>query len=121
MHLPNQMEVREAAIESRTVPLSIILLLIACLLAIIGGLVYWYSLVMAIPIPDPATATRPTAAENNEPESTTAEARTNATNVVSTSDELDALSADLDSTREIENLTPEITAIENELDAALNQ
>jgi hypothetical protein len=61
---------------------------------------------------------RPTAEENNEPESTTAEARTDLMGVVSTSDELDAIEADAKSTN-LEDLTSEITPIETELDAAL--
>ena len=61
---------------------------------------------------------RPTAEMNNEPESTTAEARTGATDVVSTSDELDALQADIESTS-FDDIDDGFTAIENEINGAL--
>ena len=97
--------------------LPIIILLTLILVAILGGFYYWYTLVMkevaAIPV-----ATRPTAEQNNEPESTTAEARTQTTDVVSTSDELTSIRADIDSTH-LEDLDSEIPAIESELNAAL--
>jgi hypothetical protein len=62
---------------------------------------------------------RPTAEQNNEPESSTAEARTEIMNVVSTSDELSTIEADAKSTN-LEDLNSEISPIETELDAALN-
>ena len=100
------------------ISLPIIILLSLILVAILGGFYYWYTLVVqeATTI---NTATRPTADENNEPESTTAEARTETMDVVSTSDELSAIRADLDSTH-LEDLDLEIPAIESELNAALD-
>ena len=63
--------------------------------------------------------TRPTNEQNDEPESTTAEARTGLLDVVSTSDELSAISADISSTN-LDDLENEVPAIEAELSAALS-
>lgn len=107
----------ETASTTSIISLPIIILLVLILVAILGGFYYWYTLVMkeaaAVPV-----ATRPTAEQNNEPESTTAEARTATTDVVSTSDELTSIRADVDSTH-LEDLDNEIPAIESELNAAL--
>ena len=94
----------------------ILILLFAILLALLGGIYYWYTILMSEPIAVPAT--RPTAEMNNEPESTTAEARTSATDVVSTSDELDAIQADIESVR-FDDIDDGFTAVENELGGAL--
>ncbi len=94
----------------------IIILLFLILVSILAGLLYWYLLVTN-PSILPGTI-RPTAAENNEPESTTAEARTEVMDVVSTSDELSAIKADLESTH-LDDLSTEILPIKAELDAAL--
>lgn len=95
----------------------IIILLFAILLALLGGIYYWYTILMAEPLVTP-TPTRPTTEMNNEPESTTAEARTAATDVVSTSDELDAIRADVESTT-MEPLETDFAAVESELGGAL--
>ncbi len=100
------------------VNIPIVILLGLILFAILGGLYYWYYTVMSIEIVEPTT-TRPTAEENNEPESTTAEARTSTMNIVSTSDEIDAIEADVQSTN-LNDLDSEINAIEAEMEAALN-
>jgi cytoskeletal protein RodZ len=94
----------------------ILILLVAILLALLGGIYYWYTIVMSTPIT--ATPTRPTADMNSEPESTTAEARTAATDVVSTSDDLDAIGADIESTK-LEDIDEGFAAIESELGGAL--
>jgi cell division protein FtsX len=94
----------------------ILILLVAILLALLGGIYYWYTIVMSTPIT--ATPSRPSAAMNNEPESTTAEARAGATDVVSTSDDLDAIGADIESTK-LEDIDEGFTAIESELGGAL--
>ncbi len=103
--------------SSRTLNIPILVLLFLILVAILGGLYYWYKIVTA-PIPTPADTTRPTAEQNNEPESTTAEARTETQGVVSTSDELGAIRADLDSTN-LSDLDTEVSPIKAEMDAAL--
>jgi flagellar basal body-associated protein FliL len=107
----------ETTASTSIISLPIIILLVLILAAILGGFYYWYTLVMkeaaAVPV-----ATRPTVEQNNEPESTTAEARTATTDVVSTSDELSSIRADVDSTH-LEDLDNEIPAIESELNGAL--
>jgi cytoskeletal protein RodZ len=95
---------------------QILLLLLAILVALLGGIYYWYTILMSTPVLE--TSTRPSVEENNEPESQTAEARTSATDVVSTSDELDAIAADLQST-EFTTFNETLTAVETELQAAL--
>ncbi len=97
----------------------IVVLLGVILLAILGGLYYWYYTVMSIEIIEPTVLSRPTVEENNEPESTTAEARTSTMNIVSTSDEIDAIEADIQSTN-LNDLDSELNAIDAELEAALS-
>lgn len=94
----------------------ILILLFAILAALLGGIYYWYTILMSEPLT--ATPTRPTAEMNNEPESTTAEARTSATDVVSTSDELDAIQADIESTR-FDDIDDGFAAIETEIGGAI--
>lgn len=106
----------EAPKGESVLSLPIIILLFLILVAILAGLFYWYLLV-AKPEAIPG-ALRPTAAENNEPESTTAEARTEVMDIVSTSDELSAIKADLETTH-LGDLQAEMTPIKAELDAAL--
>lgn len=100
-----------------TLNIPILALLFLILVAILGGLYYWYTIVTT-PIAEPIDTTRPTAEQNNEPESTTAEARTQTQGVVSTSDELGAIKADLDSTN-LTDLDTEVAPIKAEMDAAL--
>lgn len=117
MKIPATMKVAAAApTNASLVSGPILILLFAILLALLGGIYYWYTILMSEPIIAPAT--RPTAEMNNEPESTTAEARTGATDVVSTSDELDAIQADIESTR-FDDIDDGFTAVENELGGAL--
>jgi flagellar basal body-associated protein FliL len=119
MHMPTrQINQTDSIPESpRLLTAPIIILLFLILVAILGGFYYWYTIVMSEQVVPQAT-TRPTTEQNNEPESTTAEARTSLMDVVSTSDELDAISADAQSTN-LEDLVNETTAIEAELDAAM--
>jgi hypothetical protein len=119
MHMPST-KVSQPVIDDATPRLltaPIIVLLFFILVAILGGFYYWYTIVMSEQVV-PETGTRPTAEQNNEPESTTAEARTGLMDVVSTSDELDAIAADAQSTN-LDDLTTEVTAIEADLDAAI--
>ena len=97
----------------------IIAILIVLLIAILAGLYVWYSTLIEQPISFEEVNTRPTAAENNEPESTNAEAQAESMNVVSTSDELSAIEADLEST-DLESLDTEMEAIDAELEAAMS-
>lgn len=106
-----------AADEPRLVSGPILLLLAAALIAILGGLYYWFStLTPTTPMPAPAVE-RPSAEENNEPESTTAEAQVETMSATSPSDEIEAIEADIEATN-LDSLDAEMTAIEAELDAA---
>lgn len=73
----------------------------------------WYLWFRTIPDP-PAPPLRPTPAMNNEPESTTAEAQADALLVLSTSNELTTIVADIAGT-DTSALETEFTAIEAEL------
>ena len=106
-----------APVRQSVLSLPIIIILFLLLSAILSGFYYWYTIVMKEASLIPVT-TRPTNEQNNEPESTTAEARTGVLDVVSTSDELSAISADVMSTN-LDDLENEVPAIETELNAAL--
>jgi zona occludens toxin (predicted ATPase) len=117
MKVPATMQaVAETNPNTSLVSGPILILLFAILAALLGGIYYWYTILMSEPLT--AIPTRPTAEMNNEPESTTAEARTDATDVVSTSDELDALQADIESTR-FDDIDDGFAAIETEIGGAL--
>lgn len=94
----------------------IIVLLAVLLLVVFGAMYYWFTLLNVAPAESP-TITRPTAEQNNEPESTTAEAQTESYGVVSSSDELSAIEADLESTN-MDSLDAELQAIDAELEAS---
>ena len=120
MHVPIS-QVTQASVTAdapRLLSAPIIVLLFLILVAILAGFYYWYTIVMSEQVVT-EVGTRPTAEQNNEPESTTAEARTGLMDVVSTSDELEAIAADAQSTN-LEDLTSEITPIETDLEAAIN-
>lgn len=92
----------------------IIMILAAALIFLLVGLFLWYK-ASQLPVPTPAPLPiRPTAAMNNEPESTTAEAQTESFGAMSTSDEIEAIEADLESTN-LESLETELLQIETEL------
>lgn len=112
LKIPEQIETPAPARSPLTV--VIIVLLVAILLALLVGLYIWSTTLTA---PAPIETERPTAEENNEPESTTVEATVDTLQAVSTSNEIDAIEADLDATF-ITDLDTEFTAIEAELDAA---
>ena len=97
----------------------ILVLLVILLLAILGGMYRWFVL-LDNDIPAIPAGLRPSAEENNEPESTSAEARAEAMGVVSNSNEIPAIEADIDST-ELDTLESDLNAIEAELDAALEE
>lgn len=88
--------------------------LIIVLALVLGGLYVWSRMMIdpATPIPTPE---RPSAAQNNEPESTTAEARAETLDVVSTSDELDVIEADLEATK-LDDFESDLNAIDAELE-----
>jgi zona occludens toxin (predicted ATPase) len=96
----------------------IIVVLVLVMVTIFAGLGYWYYLVVTAPIIDGPAPMRPTLEQNQEPETTTATARTESLDVVSTSDEIDAIEADVLSTN-LEDLDAELSAIDNEFETAL--
>lgn len=93
-------------------PIIIILFIILGL--ILGGLYYWYS-VSTKPVVTDLNPTRPTIETNKEPETPTATAQVDSLTVMSTSDELNAIEADLLST-DLDSLETEINQIEAELE-----
>lgn len=106
--------------EKTAVRGPVILVLGVALLAVLIGLVLWFMNISNTPepTPTPTPIERPTPEENNEPESTTAEAQTDNLEAVSTSDEITAIEADIEAT-DLEALDAELEAIEAELDAAI--
>lgn len=109
-------ETYEAPVKKASpLPYIIVGLLVLVLIAILVGLYLWATSLTA-PASTPAVTTRPTVEENNEPESTTAEARTETIQAVSSSNELDAIEADLDATL-FTDLESDFNSIEGELDA----
>lgn len=98
----------------------ILALLIIALLAILAGLYVWVDMIQK-QVPPPVVETqRPTPEENNEPESNNAEADAEVLQVTSTSDEIGAIEADLESTR-LDELDADLNAIDAEFNAASNQ
>lgn len=105
--------------QSKIIGGPILLLLTVLLILVLGGMYYWFSsLSIQEPILLPEPAQRPSLEENNEPESTTAEAQTETIQTLSTSDELDTIIADLEAT-DLENIDTELQAIDAEIDAAI--
>lgn len=97
----------------------ILILLVVLLIAILGGMYRWF-VILDNDVLNISAGLRPSAEENNEPESTTAEARVEAMGVVSSSDEIPAIEADIEST-DLDSMESELNAIEAELDAALEE
>lgn len=115
MHMPEgSLAIPEGESDQKIANGPIIVLLVVLLIFIIGGMYWWYTQMQnSAPLPVP---TRPTAEQNNEPESTTAEAQVETMQAVSSSDEVGAIEADLESTN-LDSLDAELQAIESELDA----
>lgn len=89
--------------------------LCAILLLILGGMYFWFTNQQSTATPD--TTLRPTAEENKEPESTNARAGADALSTLSTSNELEAIRADIEST-DIQGINSDMQAIEAEITAA---
>ncbi|MCA9362902.1 hypothetical protein KC851_01125 [Candidatus Kaiserbacteria bacterium] len=121
MIIPENMEVTRLTEQTKSsVITGPILFTLAIILAVIlGGLYYWFNIMDKNPSEAPPVE-RPTADENNEPESTTAEAQADAMTVTSPSDEIGAIESDLEAT-DLESLDAELDAIDAELDAALQE
>jgi hypothetical protein len=121
MKMPENASQPTEETESSLVSGPILAVLALILVLILGGMYYWFaSLNTWEPLEPPAPTERPTPEDNNEPESTTAEAQTDALEVVSTSDELSAIEADVEATN-LDSLDSELQAIDAELEAALEE
>lgn len=95
-------------------------LLIVLLLIILAGMYLWFSTsFQRTPAPAPAPVVeREVPDMPNEPEMENADAAVQQLETVSTSDEIDAIEADVEAT-DLDELDAELNAIEAELDAAL--
>jgi len=110
-------------VEEHSSVLAIILgMLIVFLMLILAGLYVWGEYLNKPPVPEPVSVTleRPNAEENNEPESTTAEAEVETMSAISTSDEISAIESDLSGTF-VDSLDAEFVTIEGELGALNSQ
>jgi hypothetical protein len=100
----------------------ILIVLIISLLGILGGLLYWYTTIKETTDPiDQPVSIRPTPEENNEPESTTAEAKTEMTmQSLSTSDEIGSILSDLEATN-LDELEEDLEVLNAELESELSK
>lgn len=116
--MPENTDTQQATPESTSDIINgpLLAILAVLLVAILGGMYYWFG-TMATPAPEPVIE-RPTPEQNNEPESTTAEAQTDTMLTTSPSDEISAIEADIEAT-DLDNLDAELQAIDAELEAAL--
>lgn len=91
--------------------------MVAALLMILISLIYWYT-IATVPVQTTPEPTRPTAEMNKEPETPTATAQVESFGAMSTSDELGAIEADLESTN-LDSLDAELTQIDTELETSV--
>lgn len=118
MKMPENTDVQpEEQAESTVVSKPLLIGLAAVLVAILAGMYFWFAAMNTVPEPSPV---RPTPEQNNEPESTTAEAQVETMQAVSTSDEIAAIEADVEATN-LDSLDAELNAIDAELEAALQE
>jgi len=121
MKMPENVDAQQIVKESSgssIVNAPLLITLTVLLIAILGGMFYWFQIMNTTPeiIPAPAIE-RPTPEENNEPESTTAEARSDAFLVTSPSDEITAIESDVNV--DISAIDADLVIIDNEMDAAV--
>lgn len=88
---------------------------IAFTLLALAGLYLYDRFLTAPDAAEPAAPARPTAAENQEPESPTARAEVDTMQALSPSDNLSTIITDLENTN-LNNLDAELTTIDNELE-----
>jgi hypothetical protein len=100
---------------------SMLAILTIVLVIVLVALYYWFTLLNISNTPIVVSPSdRPTAEENNEPESTVAESEVEMLNTaLSPSDELDAITADLAATN-VDGLEEELEVLETELTNSLN-
>lgn len=118
MKMPENTDMQpEVVVKSSLINTPLLLILAILLVSILGGMYYWFS-TLSTEIPVTTPVERPTAEQNNEPESTTAEAQVETMQAVSTSNEIEAIEADLEAT-DLDSLDSELNAIDAELEAEL--
>lgn len=119
MKLPSENFSVSAEVENPKTQLGSILFLGVVLLAILAGLFYWYQLSNQVPVATPAPM-RPSVEQNAEPETPTATAQTDSFGAMSTSDEITAIEADIESTN-LDSLDSELGQIDATLEAQAAQ
>ncbi|MCA9355550.1 hypothetical protein KC865_03300 [Candidatus Kaiserbacteria bacterium] len=122
MKMPENSDTRPAPEEEESTGVingPLLFGLAVLLIAILGGMYYWFASLTVSNEEEMPVIDRPTAEENNEPESTTAEAQVETLQAVSTSDEIEAIEADLEATN-LDSLDAELNAIDAEIEAALS-
>lgn len=121
MKIPDEaMRVSHTSDDQAALPI-VLGVIIILLVLVLAGLYLWGTTLRGVPTPtDTSAIGRPTAEENNEPESNTADAQVEALETVSTSNTLEAIEADVESTN-LDAIDAELGAIDAEFDAALQE
>ena len=115
MKIPSENLSAAAVVENPKTQFGTILVLTGVLIIILAGLFYWYQLSNKVPVATPAPM-RPSVEQNAEPETPTATAQTESFGAMSTSDELTAIEADIESTN-LDSLDSELGQIDAALEA----
>lgn len=113
MKMPENTDAQpEVSREPSVVNGPLLLLLAVLLIAILGGMYYWFG---TLTTDTPVTST---IEENNEAENPNPEAQIEAVQTVSTSDEIAAIDADVEATN-MDGMDAELQAIDAEFEASL--
>lgn len=119
MKMPTESNTIATPNGSKPVSKSLLVMLIGLLILVGGLMAYWYFVLNTAP-QTAETPTRPPVANNAEPETPTATAQTESFGAMSTSDEINAIEADIESTN-LDSLEAEMLQIDAELEAAANE
>ncbi len=119
MKMPTENNATPDLDSSRPISKNLIFMLLG-LLVLVGGLLAYWFLVLNSPVETPNPSLRPPLENNAEPETPTATAQTESFGAMSTSDEITAIEADIESTN-LDSLEAEMMQIDAELDAALEE
>lgn len=119
MKMPTESNTIATPNGSKPVSKSLLVMLIGLLILVGGLMAYWYFVLNTTPQTAEAP-TRPPVANNAEPETPTATAQTESFGAMSTSDEINAIEADIESTN-LDSLEAEMLQIDAELEAAANE
>jgi cytoskeletal protein RodZ len=119
MKMPTESNNNPIAPSQAPIKKNLLIMLIG-LLVLVGGLMaYWY-FVLSVPPKVTEIPTRPPLENNAEPETPTATAQTESFGAMSTSDEINAIEADIESTN-LDSLDAEMMQIDAELNAAASE